>query len=54
MQDIPKAEMDVHDRPFSSEVKQICAQTDEDAEMALVLQIEEIVLAENQINEKTI
>ncbi|CAF1508113.1 unnamed protein product [Adineta ricciae] len=54
VQDIPKAEINAHDRSFSSEIKQVCAQTDEDAEMALVLQIEEIVLAENQINEKTI
>ncbi|CAF1309965.1 unnamed protein product [Adineta ricciae] len=52
-QDIPATEINAQDRS-SSEVNQICAQTDDDAEMALVLQIEEIVLAENQINEKTI
>jgi hypothetical protein len=31
-----------------------CLQSDEDGEMAIILQIEEIVLLENKINEKTV
>jgi hypothetical protein len=38
---------------FKKENRQ-CLQIDEDSEMAFILQIEEIVLSENKINEKTV